>query len=93
MAGFGTYTRIVAIFVGSVCVGSGYLLGESGVVIPLQANGLYQLLDDNELTISVRVGSSAEDDFFINGGNADGDRKLGGSQKATLTIREATRVS
>lgn len=85
------YERIAAIFVGSTCISAVSVYGANGVNIILACSGIYSPANTSALTISVRVGSTATVNFYVNGGDNSGNRKLGGATKSTLTIREVTR--
>lgn len=85
------YERIAAVFVGSTCISAVSVYGASNVNIILACSGIYSPANTSALTISVRVGSTAAVNFYVNGGDNSGNRKLGGATKSTLTIREITR--
>ena len=85
------YARTAAVFVGSTCISAVSVYGASGVNIILACSGIYSPVSTSPVTVSVRVGSAAAVDFYVNGGDNAGNRKNGGATKSTLTIREITR--
>lgn len=86
------YARTAAVFVGSTCISAVSVYGASGVNIILACSGIYSPANTSPVTVSVRVGSAAAVDFYVNGGDNTGGRKNGGATKSTLTIREITRT-